>query len=319
MNEPRLICADAVAAALSYEDLIEPMEAAFVASSEGRAGNGVVMMYPGSDRAAGDTMVKSATLTGHPFHVVKIAPWFAANVAAGQPQGGLLVVLDSATGQTRAVIEDRHRLSDLRTAAAGAIAARHLAPRHVTRAAVLGAGVQAYWQARAHYFERPFASLAIWARDAAKAEALAERLRHDLPGVSVAVSGREAAIREAEVIVTATGGRDPILPGAWLSPGQHVTAVGADDPLKCELDAEALRRARVFVDERKTAEATGDVHQAIRDNGYATDRLAGEIGEVIARRIPGRRSDGEITVATFSGIGAQDLATVEVLLKNLKQ
>ena len=318
MREPRLIGADAIAEALSYEDLIEPVAAAFAAFSEGRAGNGVVMMYRGSDRAAGDTMVKTATVAGHPFHVVRIAPWFAANVAAGRPQGGLLVVLDSATGHTLAVKEDRHRLSDLRTAAAGAIAARHLAPRSVTRAAVLDAGVQAYWQARALHSERPLETLAIWARDAAKAEALAGQLRHDLPGVSIAVTGREAAIRKAEVIVTATGARDPILPGAWLSPGQHVTAVGADDPTKCELGAEALRRARVFVDERATAEATGDVLRAIRGDGYDPDRVAGEIGEVIAGRLPGRRSDDEITVATFSGIGAQDLAAVEALRVHLK-
>lgn len=318
MSGPRLIGADTVAEALSFEALVEPVEAAFVASSAGQAGNGLVMMYPGPDRAAGDTMVKTATLAGHPFHVVKIAPWFAANVAEARPQGGLLVVLDSATGHTLAVIEDRHRLSDLRTAAAGAIAARYLAPRSVTRAAVLGAGVQAYWQARALHSERPIETLAIWARDSAKAEALTQRLRLDLPGVSVAVSGREAAIREAEVIVTATGARDPILPGAWLSSGQHITAVGADDPTKCELDAEALRGSRVFVDERATAETTGDVLRAIRNDGYDPDRVAGEIGEVIAGYLPGRRSDDEVTVATFSGIGAQDLAAVGVLLENLE-
>ncbi len=318
MNRPRMIGPEEVRDALRFEDLIEPVAEAFRASSVGRAQNGLIVMFPQADHTAADVYVKSSVIEDRPFYIVKVAPWFAANTTDGQPQGGFIGVFDSRTGHTIAVIEDRHRLSDLRTAAAGSLAARVLAPKRVITASVLGSGVQAYWQAMALYRERPFKVLNVWARDADKADALATRLRADLPGTDVAVREREAAIREADVILTATGARDPIIPGAWLRPGQHITAVGADDATKCELDAEALIRARVFVDELETARTTGDVHRAIEDGTYAIDCIAGEIGDVLSARLPGRRSDEEITIATFSGIGAQDLAAVEVLMRTMK-
>jgi ornithine cyclodeaminase len=94
----------------------------------------------------------------------------------------------------------------------------------------------------------------------------------------------------------------------------HVTAVGADDPTKCELDATALRRARVFVDLRETAEANGDVHRAIRDGSYSIDELSGELGDVISGHTAGRTSDDDITIAKLVGIGSQDLVAAEITL-----
>ncbi len=302
---------------LTFQELIEPVAEAFRASSGGRAQNGLIVLFPQADRAAADVYVKSAVIEGRPIHIVKVAPWFAANVAHGMQQGGFIGVFDSQTGHTIAVIEDRHRVSDLRTAAAGALAARAFAPKVVTTASVLGSGVQAYWQVLALHGERPFNTLHVWARDLVKAGSLANRLGAALPDVAIAVSNREVAIREADVILTATSARDPIIPGSWLRPGQHITAVGADDVTKCELDAEVLLRARVFVDEIETAISTGDICRAISSNSYSVDRIEGEIGDVLSGRLSGRLTDDEITVATFSGIGAQDLAAVEVLLNNI--
>ena len=119
------------------------------------------------------------------------------------------------------------------------------------------------------------------------------------------------------MLLTATGARAPLVPGDWLRPGCHVTAVGADDATKCELDATALSRARVFVDERATAEATGDVHAAIAAGHYDARSITGEIGEVLDGRVPGRTSPNDITITIFSGIGAQDLAAVDFLLRAL--
>jgi ornithine cyclodeaminase len=305
--------------ALTFEMLIEPVAEAFRASSAAKAQNGLIVMFPLSDHKAGDVYVKSAVIEDRPFYIVKVAPWFAVNAAEGQSQGGFIGVFDSGTGHTIAVIEDRHRLSDLRTAAAGALAARVFAPQDVQTASVLGSGVQAYWQVMALHHERRFKKLKVWARNAAKAEALAVRLRASLPSVSVEVQNRETAIREADVILTTTGARDPLVPGAWIRPGQHITAVGADDATKCELDVEVLTKARVFVDEVDTAVATGDIHRAVSGKHYTADQIEGEIGSVLANRLPGRRNANEITVATFSGIGAQDLAAVEVLMELLKR
>lgn len=309
MTIPPFITASQLRAAIGFEALIETVAEAFRKTSAGEAQNGFSLLFPGDDRQAGDVFVKSGVLRGAPVFVVKVAPWFAANVQAGRPQGGFVAILDSATGYTRAILEDEHYLSDIRTAAAGAVAARLFAPPVVTTTAVLGSGEQAYWQSLALYYERPFKRLLIWARSPEKAAMLANRLRIRLPCVSFEIMPSvEAAVRQSDVLITATLSRAPLVHGDWLHPGQHITAVGADDPTKCELDADVLRQSRIFVDERATALANGDIYAALQDDPACGELIVGEIGEVIAGRIAGRRGAEDITVAKLVGIGAQDVA-----------
>ena len=168
------------------------------------------------------------------------------------------------------------------------------------------------------YGERPFTTLVIWARDAQKAQRLETRLAGKLPQVEIRCSpDLERTVRSADVLITATLAREPLVHGAWLREGLHITAVGADDPTKCELDATALRRSRVFVDTRETAAANGDVHRAIGAGRYSVGELAGELGEVLSGQTPGRTSDADITIAKLVGIGAQDLVAAEVTLAKL--
>lgn len=313
-----MVTADELRGAVRFSDLVEPVARAFQASSAGDADNGLVVILPADRRTDGDVLVKTGTLRGHPVYIVKVAPWFEVNVKQGRPQGGLLAVFDSRTGRTLAVLEDEHYLSDIRTAAAGSVAARILAPAVVGTALVIGSGVQAYWQPQALYRERPFRTLLLWARSNDKAIALAGRLADALPEVDLCVvSDIEAAVRRADVLLTTTQARDPLVRGAWLRSGQHVTAIGADDETKCELDSQALRRARVFVDARDVASATGEVFRAVQAGDYALADLAGEIGEVLAGAVPGRTSETDITIATFAGLGVQDLVTAEVVLPAL--
>jgi ornithine cyclodeaminase len=139
-----------------------------------------------------------------------------------------------------------------------------------------------------------------------------------LPDVDIRCSSDiERTVRSADVLITATLAREPLVQGAWLREGLHITAVGADDPTKCELDATALQRARVFVDARETAAANGDVHRAIRAGRYSIEELSGELGEVISGQTAGRTSDNDITIAKFVGLGAQDLVAAEVTLARL--
>jgi ornithine cyclodeaminase/alanine dehydrogenase-like protein (mu-crystallin family) len=313
-----VIGAESIRASVTFDDLIEPTSRAFEEASSGLADSGLVVMFPAERQELGDVYVKTGSLRGHDVYIVKVAPWFIANVERGLPQGGFVGVFDSHTGRTLALLDDEHYLSDIRTAAAGALAARTLAPAGVSTAAVLGAGVQAYWQPIALYRERPFATLVIWARNMQKAEQLKTRLSDELPGVDIRCSpDLEHTVRSADVLITATQAGEPLVQGAWLHEGMHITAVGADDPTKAELDATALARARVFVDIRETAEANGDVHRAVRDGRYSIDEVAGELGEVISGRKAGRTSGDDITIATFVGIGAQDLVAAEVTLAKL--
>lgn len=318
MSAPRIVSAEELRACIGFEDLIEPVAEAFRASSAGRADNGLLVLFPIRPTELGDVYVKTGTLQGHAVYVVKVSPWFAANVQHGVAQGGFLAVFDSRTGHTLAILNEEHYLSDIRTAAAGAVAARALAPDTVRSASVLGAGVQAHWQCLALHRERPFERLRIWARDATKAAALGNRLTAKLPGVAIEVErDLEQAVRQADVLICATVARDALVRGEWLRAGQHITAVGADDPTKCELDVSALRRARVFVDSLDTAATNGDVYRAMQTGAYTRGDLAGEIGEVLANVKPGRTSQADITICKLVGIGAQDLVAAEASLAKL--
>jgi ornithine cyclodeaminase/alanine dehydrogenase-like protein (mu-crystallin family) len=318
MSLPRIVSADELRACVGFEDLIEPVAEAFRASSAGEGDNGLIVMFPVQPKDLGDVYVKTGTLRGHSVYVVKVSPWFAANVQNNVAQGGFIAVFDSRTGHTLAILNEEHYLSDIRTAAAGAIAARTLAPSSIRSASVLGSGVQAYWQSLALYRERPFEELRIWAREAAKAMALRTRLTAKLPGVDIVLEPHlEQAVRKADVLICATLACQPLVHGEWLHEGQHITAVGADDPMKCELSVSALRRARVFVDSIETTLVNGDVHRAIQHGDYTRGEVAGEIGDVLVGRKPGRISSADITIGKFVGIGAQDLVAAETALAKL--
>lgn len=321
----RLFGADAIRAAVTFEDLIEPVAAAFVAYSRGDGDAPVSVLYPSSlGKAAGDAHVKSATLRGRPVFTVKVGTWFAKSaaerVARGEPgSGGIIAVFDAESGDARAILHDEHVLSDLRTAAAGAVVARALAPAGVVTAGVLGTGVQAELQALALAAVRPVETMHVWGRDRARAERLAGRLAARLPRSRVTVAANPRSLVEAaDVVLAATSSHEPLIHGNWLHPGQHVTAVGADDADKCELDGACLVRAdRLIVDSRALTLAYGDVHRAIERGEVTPDIVGGEIGEVLDGRVPGRCSEGEITIAKLVGLGVQDLVAAEVALARL--
>ena len=317
MSAP-IISVDTLRENIAFEDLIEPVSRALQQSSAGKAGSGLIVMFPQKDRSRGDVYVKSGTLEGAPIYIVKVSPWFAENVETGRSQGGFIAVFDSQTGHTLALLDEQHYLSDIRTAAAGALAARMFAPVDVCSASVIGSGVQAYWQVLALYHERPFETLRIWGRDNAKAEMLAAKLSSKLGKARIEIdTDLERTVRTADALLTTTLSREPLVRGEWLRAGQHITAVGADDQTKCELDVSALRRARVFVDSVESTIGNGDVHRAIQTSDYSSTYLAGEIGDVLAGRVTGRRASDEITIAKFVGIGAQDLAAASLVLTKL--
>jgi Ornithine cyclodeaminase/mu-crystallin family len=204
----RIVSADDIRASVGFEDLIEPVSRAFEESSAGLADNGLLVMFPAERPELGDVYVKTGSLRGHDVYIVKVSPWFSLNVERGQPQGGFVGVFDSHTGRTLALLNEEHYLSDIRTGAAGALAARMLAPSNVKTAAVLGAGVQAYWQPLALYRERPFTTLLIWARSLQKAEQLKARLCGELPDVDIRCSSDiERTVRSADVLHRDAGAR----------------------------------------------------------------------------------------------------------------
>ena len=156
---------------------------------------------------------------------------------------------------------------------------------------------------------RPFVRLLVWARDLAKAGAYAARLSAAL-GCSVeAMASPEACLREAQVVVTATPAREPLIQADWLHPGLHITAMGSDTDSKCELDPKVLTAADRFVCDRRSQSATlGELRPAIAAGAVPEDWPVDELGEICAGQMPGRESEDAITVCDLTGTGIQDTA-----------
>ncbi|NUR84431.1 MAG: ornithine cyclodeaminase family protein [Nonomuraea sp.] len=297
---------EAIRAAVDLPALIEPVAEALADYSRGLGEAPLMVFSPAGEQ--GDVQVKAAWLPGRGSFTVKVGSSFAAR---NPPNSGCLLVHSAVTGEPYALLMDEHRLTDLRTAAAGAVAARLLAREDAATVAVLGTGVQARLQVLAACAVRPVTSVVVWGRDPVAAGALRDALAGEAREVRVAATGEEA-VSGADLVITATAAREPILRGAWLRPGQHVTAVGADDPTKAELDAGCFARADVLaVDSRElTPRTAGD----LRASGIEPHT---ELGELLLGRHPGRVAAEQITVAKLIGLGVQDLAAAETVLSRL--
>jgi ornithine cyclodeaminase len=258
----------------------------------------------------GEVDVKTAYVPGIDAFAIKISPGFFDNPKLGLPSvNGMMVLLSAKTGLVEALLLDNGYLTDVRTAAAGAVAAKHLSRPESSVAAIFGAGVQAKLQLAALTLVRPIAQARLWARDPAKAEAAAADLRERL-GIRVDAEAdpRNAALG-ADIIVTATPASEPILRADWLSPGQHVTAMGSDAEHKNELDPAILANATLYVADRLTqTRRLGELHHAIAAGLVPSAAVFPELGEIVAGLVPGRRSADDITVADLTGTGVQDTA-----------
>lgn len=253
--------------------------------------------------AEGEFHVKSAFIDGVPHVAVKVASGFYRNPERGLPSGaGLMMLFDATTGFPVALLLDNGYLTDVRTGAAGAVAADCLARRSIGTVGVLGSGVQARHQLACLKEVRSFARVRCWSRSAVHAESLCEELR--ATGVDAqATTDPELVVRSAEVLITVTPTKQPLVETAWLHPGLHITAVGSDTPGKQELEAECLSRADLLVTDRTSqCMAFGELAHA------PGARVHAELGEIVAALKPGRTSDDQITIADLTGVGFQDTA-----------
>lgn len=257
----------------------------------------------------GEVDIKTAYVPGLAGFAVKISPGFFDNPARGLPStSGMMAVLDAQTGRVRAVLLDNGYLTDIRTAAAGGVAARHLARADASRAAIFGAGLQARLQLRALRLVRPITDAVIWARDLSRARALAAEL--DGPDLRVRATADPAeAAGLADIVVTTTPATQPIFRAEWLRPGMHVTAMGSDQPGKTELDPLCLKRADLYVADRASqTRLMGELRAALAAQTFDADAPVPELGQVIAKTHPGRTSPDQITICDLTGTGAQDTA-----------
>ena len=263
----------------------------------------------------GEVDVKTAYVPGLDGFAIKVSPGFFDNPLLGLPSlNGLMILLSTRTGLVDALLLDNGYLTDVRTAAAGAVAARHLARPDSAVAAILGAGMQARLQLEALTLVRPIREARIWARDAAKAAATARDLTTRLGFSVTAVEDPAAAVRGADIVVTTTPAERPILMADWLQPGQHITAMGADSEHKNEIDPAAFARVTYVADRLSQTRRLGELHHAIAAGIVSADKSFAELGEVIAGTATGRTRPDEITLADLTGTGVQDTAIANLAL-----
>ena len=262
---------------------------------------------PGS---RGEVDVKTAYIQGVSGFAIKISPGFFDNPRIGLPStNGLMVLLSSTTGLVQALLLDNGYLTDVRTAAAGAVAARHLARQDASIATVFGAGVQARLQLEALLLVRPIREIRVWARDRHKAQALVDQLRLTHKLSIAAFDEPKDAIAGAHIIVTTTPADRPIVDSAYLEAGQHLTAMGSDAEHKNEIDPAAIKRADVYVaDNLRQTRRLGELRHAVDAGLIAGDAEFPELGQIVTGAEAGRRSASDITIADLTGTGVQDTA-----------
>lgn len=307
---PLVLDLETIQAAVALPAAVPAVEDAFRTLAQGGVTQPSAM---GLDLPAGEVHVKAAHLGPGHLLVVKIATGFPGNVQQGLPSGdGLMVALDPGTGRVAAVLLDRGWLTDVRTAAATAVAVRHLSSTPAQRLALLGTGVQADLTLRvldAVGLLPP--EVAVWGRSPGNAERLLGRPGLADLGLTVAEAPRHA-VDGADLAITTTGAREPVLQGDWLTDSALIVAVGADSPGKRECDKVVLDRVnRIVVDDLRQAARLGELqHAAV---GTTTGRVV-ELGTLLIRR-HGDHSAG-ITLCDLTGLGVQDAAVAALALSS---
>lgn len=289
--------------------VVNVVEAAFVAMAEGRVVMPPIMSMELPHLNA-EVDSKMAYIEGFDIFALKVSTGFFDNAKVGLPSlGGMVTAMSARDGAVWAVFLDNGYLTDLRTAAAGAVAARHLAPESVATAGVMGTGLQARLQVRAAHLVRPFERLLVWGRDLRKAERCAKELSRELDIAAEACPARETLVRRSELVITTTPSFQPLIEADWMHPGLHITAMGSDAPEKSELAPACLMRADRYVpDSAAQVALRGELREALKAGDWPEGKTPVELGEVVTGMKRGRGHSEDITIADLTGTGAQDTA-----------
>lgn len=294
-------------------DIISAIEAGFVAYSRRQA----VIPPPGElifDGADGETHIKYGYIKGEPHFVVKVASGFYRNAARGLPSSqGLVLLFSAETGEPYCLLQDEGVLTNIRTAVAGAIVAKLMAPPIVETIGLVGAGIQAELQTEWLQKVRPCRNLIVWNRNEDRAHRFKRRMLERGYAVRIADSVAEVCAN-ASLIVTCTPSETPLVRADDVRPGTHITAVGADTPAKRELDPGLLGRAStIVVDSIEQCSARGEIRNALAVGACKAGSLV-ELGTLLQSG-PAARPAGDITIGVLTGLAVQDLAIAGAVLR----
>ncbi|MEH6403747.1 MAG: cyclodeaminase [Sneathiella sp.] len=258
----------------------------------------------------GEVDVKTAYVPGIDSFAIKMSPGFFDNPKLGLPSlNGLNVLFSAKTGIVEGVLLDNGYLTDVRTAAGGAVAAKWLSREDATVAGIVGTGTQARLQLKALTLVRDIRRAVIWGRNSEKAELCAHECTADL-GIDVQIVDTvDALMAQSDIVVTTTPSQAALVFGTQLRPGQHVTAMGSDADYKTELAGDVIPTANLYVcDSLAQCLTRGELRAAVAAGTVSSKAIFPELGDIIAGIKPGRKTDQDITVCDLTGTGVQDTA-----------
>lgn len=289
-------------------DAVAEIERGFAELDAGRATVPPIMMIPVPHLEA-EVDIKAAYIEGLESLAVKVASGFFMNPQKGLPsQSGQMLVISAETGFLQAVLLDNGYLTQVRTAAAGAVAAKYLAPTSAEHVGVIGAGVQARFQMRALALVRDIRTIRTFSLDDDSVrDAYVRDMRQEL-GIEVIKAGSvEEVVRESSVVVTTTPSRTPFLRAEWLHPGLHLTTMGSDAEEKQETHPEVAAAVDILTCDLKSQSfRLGELRSALAAGTIAEDSDIAEIGSLCRGAHPGRTDESQITMCDLTGVGVQD-------------
>jgi ornithine cyclodeaminase len=308
----RFIDRDEVARRLSYEICIPIVRDAMIAFSMGETKQTLrSIMTLGEERLFG---IMPGAMGARAVFGAKLISVFPENFAKGvQSHQGVVVLFDPESGAPVCIVH-AGEITAIRTAAASAVATDALARADASHLAILGYGEQAATHARAIGKVRALNAITVWGRSQQRATAFAARMQSELGLAVKAAPSAQAAVADADIICTVTPAHEPILKGAWVRPGTHVNIVGSSYAGPVEVDNDLVARARFIADSREGVLRQGAEFLSAKEAGLIDDdHIVAEIGEILAGKIEGRRSVGEITAYKSLGHIVQDLASAWAL------
>jgi alanine dehydrogenase len=299
---------------LDMEGCIDAMETVLAALARGEVDMPLRTVFSPAGEPSLIGLMPAHRAGGSPMYSLKTVCVFPENPKRGlDAHQGTVTLFDGETGVVRALL-NASAITAIRTAAVSAVATRLLARERTPKLAILGAGVQARSHLESMRAVRSFDHVAIYSPTAEHARALAEEAGAEAAGSA------EEAVRDADIVVTATNATAPVLERSWLKAGAHVNAVGGRPPQMTELDPDTLAAAALFVDRRESAEnEAGDYRRALEEGAIGPDHIRAEIGEVLIGAKAGREDDQQLTIFRSLGLAVEDLAAAEYVVRRAQE
>ena len=301
-------------------EAIAAIEAAFSALAENKAAMPPIMHIEVPEHQ-GDVDIKAAYVQGLDHMAVKVGAGFFNNQKIGLPNSpAMMVAVSTRTGFVEAVLLDNAYLTDVRTGAAGAVAAKYLAPQAIQTAGVVGTGAQGRYQIQGLRCVRKFDRLLAFDLDKERLATYVREMEKALQLPVIAAESVQQLVKQSQTIVTCTPSRKPYLDEAWIHSGLHLTCMGADLPEKRELMPEVLGRINLLACDRKSqCFNMGELHHGLAAGVISESSDIAELGEIVLGERPGRQDETQITLCDLTGTGVQDTAIANLALKKAQE